>query len=320
MTRSEKGKEVLTKPVDDIHVNKDSTAADIIKQMGESGGFTASKVAKGVDLISKIVNNKEATNFLAFPACLMATGCRGVLVQMVKEKMVDAVVTTVGTISHDIIRLKDPYYAGSFEMDDKWLHEEEIFRLGNVLIKEESFGESFESKMLEYFKDIMESGKNNLATHELMKEIGLRINDERSFLYWCAKNDIPVIIPAITDGATGTHLWQFIRHNDFYVDVFKDENLMSDLMHDAKEANAIILGGGLSKHHIIWWAQFREGLDNSVYITTAPEYDGSLSGARVREAISWGKVKEEASYVTVEGDATVLLPFMMAAVFERYQK
>ena len=31
------------------------------------------------------------------------------------------------------------------------------------------------------------------------------------------------------------------------------------------------------------------GLDSAVGITTAPEYDGSLSGARLREAISWGK-------------------------------
>ena len=319
MTRTNNGQKILENKVNDIYVKKGTTAYDLIKQMGHTGGFTASKIAKGTKLMTKIVNNKDATNFLSFPACLMATGCRGTLVQMVKEKMVDVVITTVGTVSHDIIRLKDDYYEGKFEMDDKWLHEEEIFRLGNVLIKEESFG-PFEERMLSFFRDIMKSGKTRLSTHELLKEIGLRINDENSFLYWCAKNDIPVIIPAITDGAMGTHLWQFIRHNDFYVDVFKDEDLMSDLIYNAKEANAIILGGGPSKHHIIWWAQFRDGLDNSVYVTTAQEYDGSLSGARMREAVSWGKVKEDASYVTIEGDATVLLPFMLAAVFEGYQK
>ena len=42
----------------------------------------------------------------------------------------------------------------------------------------------------------------------------------------------------------------------------------------------------------------------------APEWDGSLSGARVREAVSWGKVRSKARRITVEGDATVLLPLI----------
>jgi len=78
-----------------------------------------------------------------------------------------------------------------------------------------------------------------------------------------------------------------------------------------------MIGGGISKHHTIWWAQFNKGLEYAVYITTAVEYDGSLSGAQTREAISWGKLKEKAKHITIEGEATVLLPLMIAAVFER---
>ena len=55
-------------------------------------------------------------------------------------------------------------------------------------------------------------------------------------------------------------------------------------------------------------------MDYAIYITTAVEWDGSLSGARVREAISWGKVKETAKHVTIEGDATVILPLIVAAL------
>jgi deoxyhypusine synthase len=61
----------------------------------------------------------------------------------------------------------------------------------------------------------------------------------------------------------------------------------------------------------MWWNQFKGGLDYAVYITTAPEWDGSLSGARIKEAVSWGKVREKAKYITVEGDATVLLPLIL---------
>ncbi|MCX6777104.1 MAG: deoxyhypusine synthase family protein [Candidatus Micrarchaeota archaeon] len=34
----------------------------------------------------------------------------------------------------------------------------------------------------------------------------------------------------------------------------------------------------------------------------------------MREAISWGKVKEKAKQVTIDGDATVMLPIMLAAL------
>jgi deoxyhypusine synthase len=80
---------------------------------------------------------------------------------------------------------------------------------------------------------------------------------------------------------------------------------------------ALMIGGGISKHHTIWWAQFNKGLEYAVYITTAVEWDGSLSGAQTREAISWGKLKEKARHITIEGDATIILPLMIAALLER---
>ena len=52
-------------------------------------------------------------------------------------------------------------------------------------------------------------------------------------------------------------------------------------------------------------------MDYAVQVTTAPEWDGSLSGARVREAVSWGKVQPKARRITVEGDATVMLPLIL---------
>ena len=67
----------------------------------------------------------------------------------------------------------------------------------------------------------------------------------------------------------------------------------------------------------IWWNQFKDGLDYTIYITTAVEYDGSLSGAKTREAISWGKIKEESDYITIEGDATVIMPLLVTTLFQK---
>ena len=114
-----------------------------------------------------------------------------------------------------------------------------------------------------------------------------------------------------------TSIWAFWQeHKDFKVNVLKDEQYLSDVMWKAKKSGALMVGGGISKHHTIWWNQFKDGLDYAVYITTAVEWDGSLSGARLREAVSWGKVNEKARYITVEGDATVLLPLIVAPLLE----
>lgn len=43
----------------------------------------------------------------------------------------------------------------------------------------------------------------------------------------------------------------------------------------------------------------RNGADFSVFINTASEYDGSDSGARPDEAISWGKIRKDAKPVKV---------------------
>lgn len=43
----------------------------------------------------------------------------------------------------------------------------------------------------------------------------------------------------------------------------------------------------------------RNGADYAVYLNTASEYDGSDSGARPDEAVSWGKIKANASPVKV---------------------
>jgi deoxyhypusine synthase len=102
------------------------------------------------------------------------------------------------------------------------------------------------------------------------------------------------------------------------LDLLADEKLLSDKTWEAKKTGALIVGGGISKHHVIWWNQFKEGgLDYAVYISTAVEWDGSLSGARPREAISWGKIGKDAKFVNIEEDATIALPLMYAALNER---
>ncbi len=303
--------------VKDIKVKKGMSVNDLVKMMGESGGFTSQKLADATDIVEKMVKNKDCLRILSFPACIMATGTRGVIVDMVKNGYIDLIITTCGTLDHDLSRTWKAYYKGDFMMDDAKLRENDVSRLGNVLVPDECYGLVLEEKLAPMFEEIFKDTLS-LSTHEIIDQVGARLDNKDSLLYQCHKHNVPIFVPGITDGSFGCQLWMYYQmHRKLRIDLFGDEQMLSEMTDEAKETGAIIIGGGISKHHVIWWNQFRGGLDYAIYLTTAQEFDGSLSGAQIREAVSWGKVKPDAKKMTVEGDATISLPIIMAAVEDR---
>jgi deoxyhypusine synthase len=304
--------------VEDFCMTRGMSAGGLVAQMEAAGGFGGKHLAEGVNIMAEMFSDDGCVNFLSFPACIIATGARGIVRDMVKERLVDVVITTCGTLDHDLARIWKKYYHGSFELDDAGLRRRGINRLGNVLVPNDSYGTVLERRLQPMFRKIYDSGMRRPSTRDLIWAVGDMLEDEDSILYWAARRRIPVFVPGIMDGAFGCQMWMFWQeHRDFGPDLMADEQELSGIVMKAKRAGALIIGGGISKHHTIWWNQFRGGLDYAVYLTTAMEHDGSLSGARVREAISWGKVKPRARHVTIDADATVALPLMHAAVLDR---
>ena len=304
--------------VEDIKVSKGMTVDQMLKAMGRAGGFTAQKLADATDIVENMVKKEGCLKVLSFPACIMATGTRGVIVDMVKNGCVDLIITTCGTLDHDLSRTWAAYYKGDFMMDDEMLRDKwETSRLGNVLVPDKCYGVVLEDNLAPMFDEIFAETKS-LATYEIIDAVGARLQNEDSLLYQCHKNKVPIVVPGITDGSFGCQLWMYYQfHRDLRIDLFKDEQMLSEMTDQAAATGGILIGGGISKHHVIWWNQFRGGLDYCVYLTTAQEFDGSLSGAQIREAVSWGKVKADAKKMTVEGDATISLPIIWAAVKDR---
>ena len=283
--------------------------------MGGMGGFSGQHMVNGIRITRAMLEDKESFNFLSFPADIVSTGLRGVLADAVKH--FDAVITTCGTLDHDIARAHGGKYCiGSFGADDAELHRMGIYRLGNVFIENEQYGLMLEDNFNRIMEEIYKSKdyKGEYSPSELINEFGRRMKAEDSIVRQAYLHNVPIFCPGIVDGAFGTALSIFSQDHKFKLDVIKDELKLSNISFDNKVSGALMIGGGISKHHVIWWNQFKGGLDYAVYITTATQFDGSLSGARLEEAVSWGKVKEHAKYATIDGDATIILPVMMAAL------
>jgi len=304
-------------PVKDYHFSEDMTVDQLVEQMENAWGFTAGKAAVGVHILDRMVRDQNCVKFLSFTGNLVATGTRGVFKELVKRRLVDVIVTTCGTLDHDLARCWKAYYRGSFIMNDAKLREQGINRLGNVLVPNESYGTIIEQKTQMLLQELYDEGKRDLSPSQFAREIGLRCCNETSILYWAAKHGVPVFVPGIADGAVGYQTWLFSQDHDFRLNLLKDSGELNNVIYDAKKTGALIVGGGISKHHTIWWNQFKDGLDYVVYVSTADEWDGSLSGARPREAVSWGKISPEAKRIMVEGDASLILPLMMSALVAR---
>jgi deoxyhypusine synthase len=299
--------------IKDIELKEENPAKELVRCFA-STGFQASSLADAVELIAEMKRAK-ATIFFSFTANMVASGLRGVFAELCRKKFVDAVVTTAGSIDHDVIKSFLPYEVGAFDVDDVALHRKGINRIGNIFVPTAHF-EFFEEKMRKWLKELY--GKEKMVSPmELCDFIGSKLNEKNSFLYWCHKNKIPVFCPGIVDGAIGLQAHFFKQdHPNFGIDVTKDMRNIATLVLGAKKTAAIILGGGISKHYTIGSNLLRGGLDYAIYVSTAAEWDGSLSGARTREAKSWGKIKEKAREVNVFGDATILFPLIVAALKE----
>ncbi|MFH8080454.1 MAG: deoxyhypusine synthase [Candidatus Aenigmatarchaeota archaeon] len=300
--------------VKDIEWHKHTRVLDLVKSLG-SCGFQGVELGKAVECFTKM-KREGAKIYLTFTSNMVTSGLRGFFAQLIKLKMANVIITTVGSVEEDIMKaIGEDFFIGNYAADDVGLHEKGINRVGNLLIRNESY-ERFEAFMQEILPKLYEK-KKRYCVSEFLREIGFMLNDEKSILYQAARNNVPIFCPAITDGSLGFHLFMFQQdHKDFIIDVVQDfANLIFSSTHDDKKA-IIALGGGVSKHHAILGTLINGGADYAVYMTTAHEYSGSLSGATTREAKSWGKIKDSADAVTVIGDVSVTFPLAMFAALD----
>ena len=294
-----------------------SNIEGVFKQMAESGGFQSPSLWSALEILDSMARDSESLRFLSFVGALMATGLRGILCDMIGRGWFDVVITTCGALDHDIARHHSQYLEGAFTMDDADLADSGMHRLGNVLVPQANYGPLIEQKVQEALEAEYASGTRSLSTAQLCSVLGARLGED-SLLRQAHERRVDVVVPGIMDGAVGSQVWLFAqKHPEFKLDILADADLLAGKVFGAPSSGALMLGGGISKHHTLWWNQYRGGLDRAVYITTAQEFDGSLSGAHVREAVSWGKVRKDARQVTVHAEATTVVPFLHAALLAR---
>lgn len=267
----------------------------------------------------------KAKVFLGFTSNMASAGVRESIKFLVQNKLVDVVVSTGGGIEEDFIKCMQPTYLGDFALPGRELRPKGLNRIGNLIVPNKNYCD-FEDWIMPILDAMLAEQKADpenvrWTPSKLIARLGKEINDERSIYYWCWKNNIPVYSPAITDGSIGDMLYfHSYKNPGLVIDLVEDIRAMNSEAVYAKKTGMVIVGGGLVKHHICNANLMRNGADWAVFVNVAQEFDGSDSGARPDEAISWGKIRMDAQPVKVYAEATLVFPLLVAQSFAKYEQ
>ncbi|KAH8145192.1 uncharacterized protein LAJ45_10752 [Morchella importuna] len=262
------------------------TVSDLITGM-ETIGFQGSNLARACKLVDAMrtyrspETGKEATIFLGYTSNLISSGLRETLRYLVEHKHVSAIVTTAGGVEEDFIKCLASTYMGAFNLDGATLRKKGLNRIGNLIVPNNNYC-LFEDWVVPILDAMLEE-------QEADPELSI----------------------------TGLGRMIFRSPKQLKCDIVGDIRKINSLSVRAEKVGAMILGGGIVKHHIANACLMRNGAEYAVFINTASEFDGSDAGARPDEAVSWGKIKMDGEAVKVYAEATIAFPMIVAATFAR---
>jgi len=293
-------------PVKAIKIKKAMKVSELVGQMTECG-FGARKIGEAGEILVKMSEDKECKKFFGFAGALVPAGMKEIVIDMINEGIIDVFVSTGANLTHDLIEaLGNKHYKGDEKADDERLNKEGIDRIYDVFMKNEVYG-----GLERFFEENWEEISKCSSIKELLWKLGELCPGKESILKKCYEKKIPIFCPALADSGIGLMIWgRKAAGRKICMDAFEDMKEIIDIAWTAKKTGVLYIGGGVPKNFIQQSMQFTKGASYGIQITTDREEYGGSSGARLKEGISWGKLKEKADYVNVLCDATIALPLI----------
>jgi len=293
----------------------ESALDQLVQGMRVGAGFGAKKLARAVDIFMDMVQDQDCTIFLTVAGAMVPGGMKHVLIDFLELGVVDVLIATGATLTHDLIEAFGyKHFHGSALADDEALSKEGLNRIYNVLLPNEAY-----EMLEENIQSVLEqSSRTEFLCSEFLTYLGNQLPERPSILRVAAKKKIPIFCPAIADSILGFQLWMYSQTHPLNIDILGDQKRIIDIAYESKHKGALIIGGGTPKHYVAMAMQVTsKGLNYAIQITMDRPEPGGVSGASLQEAISWKKVDARAKHVDVICDATIALPIMLGAISHR---
>jgi deoxyhypusine synthase len=326
-------------PIYPLDLSKVRSIDDLVRAMGKTA-FTGRQVGDAVDVLEEMARDKDCFVVMTLAGAMTVAKMGLIFCDLMESGVVRAIVSTGALMAHGLVEATGlSHFRYDSKMDDR-----ELFRAGYNRVYDSLEPET----NLDHVEEVVDSvlwdwdPDEVVSSWKLHRRIGeylLKHSPGRGILKSAAVHNVPVFVPAFSDSELGIdfvlHKRQRIRKGapPLRFDPFEDFEHYAKTMLATKKMGILTIGGGVPRN---WAQQFgvyaellaRRGYEKlplkrynyGVRICPEPVHWGGLSGSTYTEAVSWGKFvppEEGGRMAEVFDDATVALPLVAAALFER---
>ena len=329
-------KELLTSPIQHIDIKQHNVVA-LVDAM-QSMAYSSRDLARAASIYERMLRDQECGVILCLAGSLISAGLKQIFVDLLRNNMVDAIVSTgANMVDQDFFEalgykhwIADDLYRQGTE--DSTLRELMIDRIYDTLIDEEELRECDDT-----CKVIADSlDPRPYSSREFIREMGAYLEKQGktpekggvdSIILAAYQKDVPIFVPAFSDCSAGFGL---VAHQHgrgdkpkVAIDSVKDFYELTQLKIANPTTGLLMIGGGVPKNFaqdIVVSAEIL-GVDApmhkyAIQITVADVRDGALSSSTLKEASSWGKVDTTYEQM-VYSEATLALPLITGYAYHK---
>ncbi|MGA2232070.1 MAG: deoxyhypusine synthase [Tepidisphaeraceae bacterium] len=327
-----KKQEYLKEPIEHFSIADHNVVpvVDAMKRMA----FSSRDLARAADIYDRMLRDEECGIILCLAGSLISAGLKKVFSDLVRNNMVDAIVSTgANIVDQDFFEAlgfkhylaEERFKSGTL---DEELREQMIDRIYDTLIDEDELRICDET--IQKIADDLEP--RPYSSREFIREMGqyLQTNGCRcqdSIVFEAFKKDVPIFVPAFSDCSAGFGL---VAHQHgrgdrpkVSLDSAKDFYELTQIKIKSGTTGLFMIGGGVPKNFAQDIVVAAEILGNeapmhkyAVQVTVADVRDGALSGSTLKEAHSWGKV-ETVFEQMVYSEATIAVPLIAGYAYHK---
>jgi deoxyhypusine synthase len=329
-------------PLEPLDLAKVKSIDDLVRAMSKTA-FTGRQLGEAADVLEAMARDEECFVVMTLSGAMTVAKQGLIVTELIDRGIVNAVVSTGALMAHGLVEATGrAHFRANPEVSDEELYEQGYNRVYDTLEPEQNLDD-----VEEVMSAVLEGWDHNevMCSYKLNHAIGAYLaknSPDRGILKSAHEMGVPVFVPAFTDSEMGldTALNNRLRESTgryrIRYDPFEDLEHFAATLLRQKKLGIITIGGGVPRN---WSQQFGpfcelrhrrlgENVPLKRYhyglrICPEPVYWGGLSGSPYSEAISWGKFvppSEGGRFGEVFVDATVGLPLIVAAVFERLDK
>jgi deoxyhypusine synthase len=329
-------KELLTSPIRHIDI-KQHNVVPLVDAM-QSMAYSSRDLARAASIYERMLRDQDCGVILCLAGSLISAGLKQIFVDLLRNNMVDAVVSTgANIVDQDFFEalgyqhwIADDLYRQGTE--DATLRELMIDRIYDTLIDEEELRLCDET--CHVIADSL--APRPYSSREFIREMGAYLEKQGktpakggvdSIILAAYQMDVPIFVPAFSDCSAGFGL---VAHQHgrgdkpkVSIDSVKDFYELTQLKIANPTTGLLMIGGGVPKNFaqdIVVSAEIL-GVDApmhkyAIQITVADVRDGALSSSTLKEASSWGKVDTTFEQM-VYSEATLALPLITGYAYHK---